>query len=108
VKSVVPGRVPELRGHDTIEDGDYRQCVVGAEVGGVAAHPGDGLPKRGRLRQGLRVEDLAPGPTRCDERFRWWNRVTSSAALASGDGGFLGSWIGAWVETCGGEGLGLG
>uniref|UniRef100_A0A0A8XPN7 Uncharacterized protein n=1 Tax=Arundo donax TaxID=35708 RepID=A0A0A8XPN7_ARUDO len=37
-------------------------------------------------------------------------RVTSSAALASGDGGVVGSWIGACAGACGGKvtGLGLG
>ena len=58
--------VPEQRGR---HDGEHGQRVVGAEVGGVAAHPGERLPERGRLGEGRRAEDLGPGPARRDERL---------------------------------------
>uniref|UniRef100_A0A8R7QJL3 Uncharacterized protein n=1 Tax=Triticum urartu TaxID=4572 RepID=A0A8R7QJL3_TRIUA len=59
-------RVPEERGGDDGEDGER---VVGAEVGRVAAHPGDGLADVGRLGEGGGAEDLPPGAARGDERL---------------------------------------
>lgn len=59
-------RVPEQRRSD---DGEHGERVVRAEVGRVAAHPGDGLPDVGRLGEGRGAEDLSPRAAGGDERL---------------------------------------
>jgi hypothetical protein len=58
--------VPEQRGR---HGGEHGQRVVGAEVGGVAARPGERLPERRWPGEGRRAEDLGPGPARRDQRL---------------------------------------